>query len=449
MKLGSSLLVKYMGVIALYLLLLPLLFVVFLLGYNVYHYGNGFVNWQPSKYTLNEIEETWHETAQRLTGLSEKQKIKHLLDMKQKYPESTLFWVDEHGELRFKRPTEADLPQKWTPSMIVKFMKESVWADPFTVVALLGEQESDGFIVIQMPRKYTESSGASESIFSFWVLIGASICLFIFLSWLFFNRIRRRLLNLQNVMQEAQNTGQFRTVSVHNHDEIADLEHSFNRMAVRLQESRERERQEERLRRELIANLSHDLRTPLTVLRGQAYQLKQEALSEEGQQSLKIIDDKIRYLGELIENLLSFSLLSAGKYPFRPEKKDVVRLLRSIVASWYPILEKEGFEVDVNLPDEPVYWEVDPLWFQRIWDNLFQNVLRHAKDGKYVGVTLEKSERGTCLRLADRGPGLDSPSAAKGTGIGLSIVSLMAEEMGLVWRMESGGNGTRCFLCKL
>jgi signal transduction histidine kinase len=128
------------------------------------------------------------------------------------------------------------------------------------------------------------------------------------------------------------------------------------------------------------------------------------------------------------------------------EEVDVMRAIRIFAASWYPVLEKEGFEVDVNLPEQPVYWKVDPQWFTRILDNLFQNIVRHAKSGHYAGIRTEVKNGVTAVVVADKGPGIKSETSEKGAGIGLSIVSLMVKEMNLKWEMVSSPEGTTVYL---
>lgn len=457
MKLRKSLLMKYLGVLGIYVLLAPILNFILILGIVMYEAINISDQTEGAhlpRYTYHAVEEDWHQSAHEMADLTEEERIEALRQLKKRYPESTVFWVNDKGDVRLKLPEDAAIPDQWTTTAAVQFMKESVNADPFTVVALIGEGDHEGFMAIQIPRsEFTVPAGASfpavlTPIVYIMIVVGMNIGLFIFLSWLYFARIRRRLTTLRTAMKDAKQTGEFPTVPVRQADEIADLERSFNEMAWQLKESHKREQEEEQLRRELIANLSHDLRTPLTVIRGHAYSLGQEDLSQKGKRSLEAIDAKIRYLGELIDNLLSFTLLTAGKYPYNPEKMDVVRLLRIIVASWYPVLEKEGFEIDVQLPEQPVYWEVDEQWFHRIWDNVFQNVLRYAREGRFVAVSIEKSSARTCLILEDRGPGMDATNVSKGAGIGLSIVSLMAEEMNMQWYITSSEKGTRCSLCK-
>lgn len=99
-------------------------------------------------------------------------------------------------------------------------------------------------------------------------------------------------------------------------------------MVHQLSDSRHREREEEQLRKRLIAGLSHDLRTPLTVIRGHMHALHKEELSEQGDRSLHRMEAKMEDLGGLIDNMLSYNLLTSGKYTLKLEEKDILRIVR-------------------------------------------------------------------------------------------------------------------------
>jgi len=276
------------------------------------------------------------------------------------------------------------------------------------------------------------------------VLIGLIFAVLISISWIFFYRLRRRLIRLQEAMAvPADGDGLPRPTSARpaRLDEIGQLEASFNRMVRQLEDSRRRELEEESLRRRLIANLSHDLRTPLTVIRGHASRLSKESLSLEGRDSLGAIDHMITRVGELMDDLLAYTLLTSGKYPYHPVPTDIVRFARASIASWYPAFEQAGFRIEVDLPMQTTFsWEVDPQWMTRVLDNLFQNILRHAGTGQYVGIAVNAElER---LTIADRGPGMDEPSADRGAGIGLAITTHMLKEMKLQADFVSDENGT-------
>jgi signal transduction histidine kinase len=355
-----------------------------------------------------------------------------------------MFWVNGNGETRLALPEQPQLPRQWSVGDSIAFMKQSYAADPYTVVAFIGQSPEQGFMVLQVPVQLMGVAVVPEYMTQVLIIVFVVVLSgFLFTSWSFFYRIRKRMLRLGTAMAKLDEQGIPYPVDVKKVDEIGQLELAFNRMTSELTRGRERELEEERLRKQLIANLSHDLRTPLTIIRSHAYSLRQATLSEQAQTSIALIEAKSDDLHRLIEDLLSYTLLSAGKYPLEWEDTDVVRLLRSAAASWYPIFEAEGFEVDVELPEHAVIWRVDPRLLTRIIDNLLQNIVRHAKAGQYVGFFCRVEEKGTALVLEDHGPGLAASSDQKGAGIGLEIVALMAKELGIRYELDSTPGCTR------
>lgn len=86
------------------------------------------------------------------------------------------------------------------------------------------------------------------------------------------------------------------------------------------------------------------------------------------------------------------------------------------------------------------YWEADPKWMTRVLDNLFQNILRHAAEGKYVNIVVDVEKEQ--IIVADRGPGMDNSSYERGAGIGLSTSNYMLNKMKLKADFTSNENGT-------
>jgi len=276
-------------------------------------------------------------------------------------------------------------------------------------------------------------------------LFGFIIVAFVVSSWLFFLRLRKRLTRLQEVMSFSANNNSFlKPISVQTDrmDEIDQLGSSFNWMIQQLVDSRKRKYEEELLRHRLIANLSHDLRTPLTILRGHITRLNKESMSFEGQDSLAEMNHTITRVGDLMDDLLSYTLLTSGKHPFHPTSTDIVRLVRASVAEWYPAFEEKEIQLDVDLPTEKTfYWEADPKWMTRVLDNLFQNILCHAAEGKYTNIVVDVEKE--LIIVADRGPGMDNSSYEGGSGIGLSALNYMLKKMKLKADFTSNENGTR------
>ncbi|WP_028530744.1 sensor histidine kinase [Paenibacillus sp. HW567] len=283
------------------------------------------------------------------------------------------------------------------------------------------------------------------NLFYFTLLLFSFIMVaFVVISWLFFLRLRKRLTRLQEIMSFSAKQHSFpKPISVQNDrmDELDQLGSSFNWMIQQLEDSRKREYEEELLRHRLIANLSHDLRTPLTILRGHATRLNKESMSLEGQHSLAEMDHTITRVGELMDDLLSYTLLTSGKFPFEPASTDIGRLVRASVAAWYPVFEEQEFQIDVDLPAEKTfYWEADPKWLTRVLDNLFQNILRHAAEGKYANIVVDLKKE--LIIVADRGPGMDNSFYERGAGIGLAASNYMLNKMKLKAEFTFNENGT-------
>jgi signal transduction histidine kinase len=177
-------------------------------------------------------------------------------------------------------------------------------------------------------------------------------------------------------------------------------------------------------------------------LRGHVTRLNKEAVSLEGQNSLTEMNHTITRVGDLMDDLLSYTLLTSGKHPFVPISTDIGRLVRASVAAWYPVFEEKEIQIDVDLPaEETFYWEADPQWMTRVLDNLFQNILRHAAEGEYANIVVDVVKEQ--IIVADKGPGMDNFSYERGAGIGLSASNYMLQKMKLKADFTSNENGTK------
>lgn len=448
MKFIHSLLAKYLLIILVGLIILPFSFpLITVLTYLPTELFQG--EKETDILSKGEIEEQWEDVANGLRGKSPSEITNYLTTKQEEYPEAKVFWVNEEDQLIYD--SGESQPEKWSSAYTVQFMKERTGGDPFTVVSFIGDDSKNGFVVLEIPRNELDPPLQKLiSNFDFVFIIGILLILglFMLVSLLFFTRIRKRLVHLQEAMMIQDNNHIPYPIDVKKRDEISQLEQSFNLMIDALKKGREREVEEEQLRRNLIANLSHDLRTPLTSIRAHAYSLKEESLSSKGQTSILLIDHKVTYVNRLIENLMSYTLLTAGKYNYTPKKIDIHNLLRLLVASWYPVFEQEGFQIEVNLLEEKVFWNVDSEWIERVFENMFQNVLRHAKQGAFLSISSKLVDDELQISITDRGPGMEQSSEDKGVGIGLAIVSLMTNEMEIDWTISSTQRGTRMLFTK-
>ncbi|MDO7906760.1 HAMP domain-containing sensor histidine kinase [Paenibacillus sp. JX-17] len=449
-KFRQSLLFRYLmillGAFILLPIVLPLVSVIYIIIGNWISHSQYETPYGGS----TSVTQRWHQEAGKLDHASPDQISGRLRELNKEYPEATLFWVDSGGRTQYMLPENAEIPAYWSAGEAIRFMKQAVQAgDPFTVVAFIGDTDNanQGFMVLEMPSSALQPTYGARIDLTYFALITLFI-LVIFLSFslVFFIRIRRRLVALQEAMADQGENGIPAKVAVTRADEIGQLESGFNRMIEQLAEARRREREEEELRKKVVAEISHDIRTPLTVVRSHLYSLQKEPISPAGKDSLQLMESKLDSLGGMIDNLLSYNLLVSGRYTLHRSRQDILRLVRECAAAWYPLWEREGFEVDIELPDEQLIWDVDSNAIRRILDNLFQNAVRHAREGAYIGIRAEVYKGAAAVVIADRGPGLGGASSAKGAGVGLAIVELLAKEMGLEREMISTPEGTSVYL---
>lgn len=443
----SSLLFRYLLIIVAAMVLLPIVLPITVLTYDILTEWEANLKSKNSYYPSSTLTiNSWHHEAIALKGATAEQISAHLRKIQRDaFPDSQIFWVDATGKTRLELPLQPDVPKQWDAAQAIAFMKQVSFKGPLTIVAFIGGGKDDvnqGYMVLKVPRSFFEQQYTNSSMlmYTFIVLVLAG---FIFVSLLFFVGIRRRLVRLQEAMSQRGEDGLPILVTTGRPDEIGKLEEAFNQMVKQLAESRGRERQEEELRKRLVADLSHDIRTPLTVVRSHLYTLDTEKLSIKGRQSITLMEKKLKDLGSLIDNLLTYNLLASGKYTLNNEPRDILRLVRECAASWYPVWEKEGFEVDIDLPEHSMVWKVDEQGFRRLLDNIFQNIVRHAASGRYIGIHVQEHHGKPALVIADKGPGMEWQSSEKGAGIGLAITELLAREMNLERDIVSSSDGTQ------
>ena len=202
-------------------------------------------------------------------------------------------------------------------------------------------------------------------------------------------------------------------------------------------------RKEQELRRQ-IANVSHDLRTPLTSILGYLQLLEQENLPpEKRQEYFQVIEGRARTLQTFIASFYDLSRIEGGELPLEREKVDLGRALSDQLAAAYQQIEEAGLEMEVELADGlPPVW-ADSGAVTRIFSNLLTNALRHGTDtlsvklyrmGGYVVSAFSNSAPDMTAEDAahvfERFYTADKMRSGQSTGLGLAIVKALAERMG-------------------
>lgn len=212
-------------------------------------------------------------------------------------------------------------------------------------------------------------------------------------------------------------------------------------------------RSRERAIRQQVANVSHDLRTPLTSILGYLQLLEDRDLTESQRRAyLDIVEDRARALQNLITSFYDLSRLEAGEYPIVREQVDLREVISRLLASFYDELEAR-FQVSVDLPEDiPPVWG-DEAALSRVYTNLIRNALEHG--GGTLSVQARQTPEGVETRFANGGADLtpeqlphvfdrfftsDQTRSGRNTGLGLAIVKALAGRMGGTARAELEGD---------
>ena len=227
---------------------------------------------------------------------------------------------------------------------------------------------------------------------------------------------------------------------------LAGLIGEFNNTLEEIQKERQKYEKREKGFQKQIENISHDLRTPLTVILGYLKFVKNKEYVVQDKELREILDI-IELKGETMKNLVAqfyeFSRLNAGDYTLKPDKVDMSRILRESLLGNCQILEGTNLEVNINIPEYPVWVMGDAAALERIFLNLLQNAGRYAHT--YLNIRMRETEKDVSVFFANDAEGVskemvihlfdrfyiqDASRNQGGTGLGLTVAKLLTEEMG-------------------
>lgn len=172
----------------------------------------------------------------------------------------------------------------------------------------------------------------------------------------------------------------------------ATLASNINVLKHGVKVSQNEQAKSERLKTELITNVSHDLRTPLTSIINYAELLKNSELTEEDRSAyLEIIDRKSKRLKVLIDDLFEVSKMASGNMELKLEKVDLVQLLQQTLAEYDEAITDSGLHFRVTHTEKPIYAVVDGQKLWRVFDNLIGNILKYSLENTRVFITVSKS----------------------------------------------------------
>ena len=192
-------------------------------------------------------------------------------------------------------------------------------------------------------------------------------------------------------------------------DEIKRLEATFRRMARRIEEQVVSLRQVDSQRRELIANVSHDLRTPLATLQGyiETLLIRENALSpEERRQYLQIAIGHCKHLGNLVAGLFDLARLEAPDMSIHPEPFNIGELFQDVIQKFQLVAREKGVGITTNAAAEVPFVFADIALIGRVLENLLENAIHYTPSGGMVRVLLQTRPLDVVVTVNDTGRGI-------------------------------------------
>lgn len=244
---------------------------------------------------------------------------------------------------------------------------------------------------------------------------------------------------------------------------LKELGAQINRLLNERQKIRADVRREEISSKRMLSNISHDMKTPLTVILGY---LEIMRLDRKDDEMLQKAEEKAKQIMDMVNEFFTLAKIEAGDTDITLRRLNICEVCRENVLEFYEMLLKEDFEVEISIPEAAVYVQGDREALQRILYNLLSNVIRYGSDGKYLGVFLRQDENSVYIDVVDKGKGIAKEFAAnvfdrlytmedsrnreiQGNGLGLTIAKNLAGRLGGELTLSSIPGKRTAFTLKL
>lgn len=229
--------------------------------------------------------------------------------------------------------------------------------------------------------------------------------------------------------------------------EFAEIVYNFNQMAERLEESQRQKAKLEEDRRRMLMDISHDLKTPITVIQGYAKAICDGIVpAETVPQYVELICRKAGEVSALTNSFFEYCSMTHPDFKVTPTPCDLCEYLKEYLGEKYEELEMAGCNLTVEFPEKEIWCAIDPKMFRRVMENLLNNTLRYNPEGTEIFCGLETWDGKAVLTIGDRGVGIPSEiydtifdpfvvgdssrGNQQGHGLGMSIVKKVTEAHG-------------------
>lgn len=307
----------------------------------------------------------------------------------------------------------------------------------------------------------------SEPTIIFFLLICIVILLItvLYQQFAFRTGIQKKIQKISEKLKEITDTNSSERVMVFTENkELMELAAQINRLLENHLKVKADYCRSEIASKKMLSNISHDIKTPMTVILGYLEIMRINGTSTD--EMLGKIEQKAENVMELINQFFTLAKLESGDMDIELSRIDVCEVCRESILDFYGILTNKNFQVDIDIPETSVYVHGNKEAIQRILFNLISNVIRYGADGKYLGISLRTDKNAVFIDVIDKGKGIDKNFAAsvfdrlftmedsrnrniQGNGLGLTISKNLALQLGGDIILDSTPNIKTVFNVKL
>lgn len=346
------------------------------------------------------------------------------------------------GAPQLAGPPEADL---W-PGATISTLVRMPWAAGPCAFVLAEGSSNPGWIGALLPRSPAWLAPAGAALLVLLASVGPVV---------------RRVRRLTRAVRETAAVGFTEAVPAEGHDEITELAEAFGAASREVRTLLAAKDQRERALRDYLANTTHDVMIPLTVLQSHLTTIHDQRLAGQEVELASIVHamNEAHYLGALAHNLAAAAKLDAGEPQIARAPVELGALVERVLARHRPVARQLGVSIDGAVPDQPLEALADVTLLEQAVNNIVYNSIRHNRSGGSVGITLDRigGDRFR-IRVVDDGPGIAAEELARitergyrgreartrapgGQGLGLAIVVRVAEALGLSLRLQASEYG--------
>lgn len=291
-----------------------------------------------------------------------------------------------------------------------------------------------------------------------WIAGAGGVALSLFLGWLLSRQTVRPLGEIAGAARRVAAGDLDHRVAIKSYGEVSELAESFNNMAETLRHDRD-------LRRNMVADIAHELRTPLSILQGNI-EAMQDGVVPVNDSGLESLHSETLELARLVDDLRTLSLAEAQQLKFDYEMTDVAELAQRVANEFAARASKNGIHMNVDAATNLPLVKIDPARLAQVLRNLFENALRYSPDDSNVETTITAVNKFVGITVTDHGPGIaeehlpfiferfyrvdrSRARSTGGSGLGLAIAKYIVEAQGGRISAESKPNDGSSFKISL